>query len=993
MGPYSFLPEITARTPASSFSPEINAEVVKETLKDPAFLEALYLASPNLYSSALILEKLKEKHQKKVIFALAKYILRGSTRSTPFGLFSETGILKWGTDTDVKKEQLSTRKIRIAYASLQNLATSIFSESEYQLKVMHFPNSTIYELPEEIRYVEERIEEGKSHFQISSVEKNDFMLRVLKKAHGGASINSLVDLLTQEGVGFEGARSFILGLIDSQLLVNDLKLPITGTDPLDYLINMVPLHSEYYPKLLNTIEALKVLDNQAQNKVKEYEELKAKLASDEDISFHVNKFSNYYKSTINKNLQKDILEAVTFINQLRLSDNKDSLKEFKTRFSRRFGNDEVPLSLALDTEVGIGYQSDFDAGNSPLIDGISFFHYEGEKSDESWTVNQKTLKEAIEETKKTLKPIKLDELNLHLGLNKINLSPSSPVLFRIISKDTIYLEGITGSSAVNINNRLASDFEPIKRLTEQTLKDEVINNPEVIFAEVVHLPEPHLGDILARKVTHRYQIPILSNCPENTSIPLEDLSISLYEDRIILKSISKNKVVIPRLSNSHNYKNATLPVYLFLSDLQFQNVSKKITFDWGSLKKDRSFLPRVYHKNVIISLATWQLNTATVSKLKSLEAFSALKKELNLPRYLNLIEGDNELFIDTENPFLIELFIDHSRGQKEVTFKEFILEKDAPIRDYKNDVLSNQLVANLIRTEPVFKPISGLREVTKSKTNTITPFNEEWQYIKLYCGNTSVDNILLNFIEPFIDNCTSHGLVDKWFFIRYKDPDFHIRIRFLLGTTEHLRQFWTELNDVIQVLLSNQLIWKIEVASYLPESKRYKALGTGLAEHLFQIDSASYLELLKQTGLLEDDNFRWLFALRAVDHWLDSFGFDLNAKKSFAEKSRNTFALEFNVGLDEKKEMDLKYRATRKDLEHFLKGNSSEAEFILKNKKMILENLNISKLEIGAEISNAIASIVHMAINRIMTNNARLHELFVYDFLFRQYKSSLARKI
>ena len=989
MGPYSFLPEITIRTPSRSFSPEINPEVVKETLKDPAFLEALYLASLNLCSSALILEKLKEKHQKKVIFALAKYILRGSTRSTPFGLFSETGILKWGTETDIKKEQVSTRKTRIAYASLQNLGTSIFSESEYQLKIKHFPNSTIYELPEEIRYVEERIEEGKSHFQICSVEKNDFMLRVLGKAHGGALINSLVDWLTQEGIALEDARSFILGLIDSQLLVNSLKLPITGTDPLDYLINMASLHSEYYPKLLNTREALKFLDNQAQNKVKEYKDLKAKLTSDEDFSFHVNKFSNYHKSTINKNLQNDILKTVAFIYRLKLTDDKDSLNEFKTKFSRRFGNDEVPLSLAMDTEIGIGYKSDFDAGNSPLIDGISFFHQKEEKSDESWTLNQKTLKEAIEEAQNSLEPIKLDELNFHLGLDKINLSPSSSVLFRIVSKDTIYLEGITGSSAVNINNRLASDFEPIDRLTEQTLREEVKNNPDVIFAEVVHLPEPHLGDILARKVTHRYQIPILSNCPENTSIPLKDLSISLYEDRIILKSISKNKVVIPRLSNSHNYKNSTLPVYLFLSDLQFQNVSKKITFDWGSLKKDRSFLPRVYHKNVIVSLATWQLNAATISKLKSLKAFSALKKKLKLPRYLNLIEGDNELFIDTENPFLIELLIDHTRGQREVTLKEFILENGAPIRDSKNNVLSNQLVANLIRTEPVFKPISELKEVPKSKKKTVTPLNEEWQYIKLYCGNTSVDNILLNFFEPFIANCTSHGLVDKWFFIRYKDPDFHIRIRFHLVSTEHLRQFWTKLNDVIQVLLSDQLIWKMEVASYQPESKRYKALDTGLAEHLFQVDSVSYLDLLKQASILEDDNFRWLFALRAVDHWLDSFGLDLNAKKSFAEKSRNTFALEFNVGLDEKKEMDLKFRATRKDIEQFLKGNSSEAEFVLEKKKINLENLNLSKLE----ISTAVASIVHMAINRIMTNNARKHELFVYDFLFRQYKSSLARKI
>ncbi|MFT6879148.1 MAG: thiopeptide-type bacteriocin biosynthesis protein [Arcticibacterium sp.] len=992
MGSYSFLSEIIVRTPANSFCTEIDRELVEKTLEDPAFLEALYLASPNLYQSALILEKLKEKHQKKVIFALAKYILRGRTRSTPFGLFSETGILKWGTDTDVEKNKLSARKTRIAYASLQELATIIFSASEYQLKVKYFPNATIYELPEEIRYVEERSEEGKSNFQICSVEKNDFILKALFKARKGILLNSLVDFLTQEDIDLEEARSFILSLIDSQLLVSVLKLPITGTDPLDYLIKKTTIHSDYYPKLLNAKKALNVLDNQAQNKIKAYEDLEAKLTSEENISFYVNKFSNYNKGTVSKNVQKDILEAVAFINQMTLSTSKDSLDKFKAKFERRFGNDEVPLLLAMDTEIGIGYEGDFDAGNSPLIDGISFSNQKEENSDESWTENEKILAETIKEAKKTFNPIKLEELKLHQGLDKLNLSSSTSVLFRMMTKDTIYLEGITSSSAVNINNRLASDFEPIEKLIKQTLREEVKNNPDVIFAEIVHLPEPNLGDILARKITHKYQIPILSNSLEKISIPLEDLIIRLYENRIILKSISKNKIVIPRLSNSHNFKIATLPVYLFLSDLQFQDVSKKIRFDWGSLKKDCTFLPRVYYKKIIVSLATWQLNAAHISGLKSLAAFSAIKKELKFPRYVDLIEGDNELFIDTENPFLIELFLDHIEGQREVTLKEFILEKDAPIRDYKGDVLSNQLVASLIRTNPIFKSISERKKITKSRKNTIVPLKENWQYLKLYCGNTAVDTILLNFLEPFIETCTSQELIDEWFFIRYKDPDFHIRIRFLLGTTQHLIGFWAKLNDIIKILHSKQLIWKTEVGHYQPESQRYKALDTGLAEHIFRVDSVSYIDLLKQKSLYTDENFRWLFALRAVDWWLDSFGLNLNDKKDFAEKLRNTFALEFNVGQTEKKDMDIKYRATRTGIENFLNGYSSNAEYVLEKKKIDLGNLNLLGPWNVDEKSEALASVVHMAINRLMTNNARLHELFVYDFLFRQYRSRLSRK-
>lgn len=53
----------------------------------------------------------------------------------------------------------------------------------------------------------------------------------------------------------------------------------------------------------------------------------------------------------------------------------------------------------------------------------------------------------------------------------------------------------------------------------------------------------------------------------------------------------------------------------------------------------------------------------------------------------------------------------------------------------------------------------------------------QWVYIKLYTGNKIADDMLIQVISPVIKELKKKTYIDKWFFIRYTDPDFHLRIR------------------------------------------------------------------------------------------------------------------------------------------------------------------------------------------------------------------------
>ena len=72
----------------------------------------------------------------------------------------------------------------------------------------------------------------------------------------------------------------------------------------------------------------------------------------------------------------------------------------------------------------------------------------------------------------------------------------------------------------------------------------------------------------------------------------------------------------------------------------------------------------------------------------------------------------------------------------------------------------------------------------------------EWVYFKLYTGTKTADAILQNELYRYIRELLNNGIIDKWFFIRYTDPDFHIRLRL------HLKELKSLLTSLIHMTMN-----------------------------------------------------------------------------------------------------------------------------------------------------------------------------------------------
>lgn len=281
---------------------------------------------------------------------------------------------------------------------------------------------------------------------------------------------------------------------------------------------------------------------------------------------------------------------------------------------------------------------------------------------------------------------------------------------------------------------------------------------------------------------------------------------------------------------------------------------------------------------------------------------------------------------------------------------------------------------------------------------------DKWLYYKIYTGNKTSDLILTELIKPVVEKLLKKDIIKKWFFIRYADPDHHLRIRFFYEDREKVGEIINTLNAEINWFVEKDLIWKVQIDTYQRELERYGINSIAYSEDYFCLDSTLMIELLDLIEGDEGEQIRWLFGVKAIDSLLDAFNYNDESKLELLEKLKTSFGEEFNMSRSLKKQLDNKFRKENNKIIDFLNPKNElklsykplyeiirKKEILTKEiakKIFFLKNKNMLELE----LDNLLSSYIHMLMNRLFRSNNRLHEMVIYDFLFRIYKSKQARK-
>lgn len=287
--------------------------------------------------------------------------------------------------------------------------------------------------------------------------------------------------------------------------------------------------------------------------------------------------------------------------------------------------------------------------------------------------------------------------------------------------------------------------------------------------------------------------------------------------------------------------------------------------------------------------------------------------------------------------------------------------------------------------------------MTKDESKRSFIIGDKWLYYKIYTGTKTADYLLTQIIKPLTEDLLQKQIIDQWFFIRYADPDQHLRVRFHCAETQNIGKVIDQLYPLLNKYQQEELIWKIQTDTYHRELERYGKNAIQDAEKYFYYDSKMIVDFLNLIEGAEGEELRWLFGIKAIDRLLDDFGYDMHRKEQLLEALKRAFGTEFKVDKAVKLQLDKKFRTERQKINWVLNLDvQNSADYapimeVLNTKSMAMPTIvaNIISKTPENNLDNVIGSYTHMLMNRLFRSKNRMHEMVLYYLMHKTYKSHL----
>ncbi|HEX7830107.1 MAG TPA: lantibiotic dehydratase family protein, partial [Thermoanaerobaculia bacterium] len=548
----------------------------------PEVREALFVASPDLVDSLEYWERDPDsKKGQRAELGLVRYLMRMATRPTPFGLFSgcTAGAIGAQTRLALSARDAYRRHSRLDMDYLFALCETLTRDRDLRAEIRFRTNASLYETGGRLRYAEARVAGRLRTYHLVAVDTFDALTTTLDRAKNGATLEelaaSLVESDPEAEITFDEASAFIHDLVDNQLLLPELALPVTGEESTPGLLRQlssVRAMRNATSQLARTSASLDALDargigcdtNAYLAMARELEPLGVPVEMSR--LFQIDLFKPAQEVALSDAVIGEILRGVELLHRPVVQRRHDPmLEDFRRAFRDRYGEGcEVSLLAALDEETGIGFDRSGLAGAdaSPLLAGLAF----GGRATPSisWMPADATLIRLLSDCIAAgRQEVELTEEDWNYLENRER--PPLPDAFHAVvtlaaesaeaierGDYRIYLQNATGPSGARMLGRFCHADAQIRDGVIAHLAAEEALAPDAIFAEIVHLPAGRMGNILARPVLRQYEIPFLgsSGAPADRQIPVSDLMVTVIADRIRLRSLTHDREVIPRLTTA-----------------------------------------------------------------------------------------------------------------------------------------------------------------------------------------------------------------------------------------------------------------------------------------------------------------------------------------------------------------------------------------------------------------------------------------------------------
>ena len=1001
----------------------------------PELREAIFLASPSLDAALEAWHEDPDTNKgRKAEQSVVSYFFRAGARPTPFGLFAGCSTGALGTTTRLRLEGTGRyrRHSRLDMEYLWALAEAIERDPALRGNLLYRPNSSIYDVGDRLYLAEAAQADTGRSYHLVAVDKTPYLAATLDRAEAGASLQALGAALVDGDVTETDADDYVGDLVDSQLLVSDARPQLTGGRPAEALIRTLARHPCTAPlahRLERAQTGLAALDadgmGAAPERYREVAALLEDLPASPQLSrlVQVDLAKPAAELTLGPTVVEEIRRGVDALHAFSRSGPPEALTRWREEFTRRYETRQVPLLQALDEENGIGFERSTSASAEAgeLLAGLPLQGTEEQTA--RWkgrdTLLLRKLARALAAGATEI-TIDADDL---AALAERDLPPL-PEAFEVLAaveaasdedvdrgRFRVLVQSASGPSGARLLGRFCHTDPVLHEHVLEHLRAEERAHPDRVYAEIVHQPEGRVGNILSRPVLRDYEIAYLgrSGAPIDRQLPVSDLLVSVEGERIVLRSRRLGREVVPRLTTAHNHVWRSLGVYRFLCSLQQQAIVPGLQWDWGPLEA-APFLPRVVHGRAVLSRARWNLDADDLAAFREQDAagrfarVQQLRADRGLPRHVALADADNELVADLENVLSVEALARQLKRRRAAAFVELLPGPEGLCASGPEGRFTHQIVMPFVRSSSHPSPGRAVAPPPGTAPRRFPP-GSEWLYLKLFTGSATADRIL-EAVVPAVNAALRSGAADRWFFVRYGDPDWHLRLRVHGDPERLLHETLPAIRALTTPLVESGQLWRVQLDTYEREVERYGGdRGIEIAEWIFHADSEAVVGIVRALRGGLGPRLRWRAALAGLDRLLDDFGMTLEEKRAIAREACEGYGREYGAAPGFQRELSRRFRRDRAALAPLLEPQGDPPDGLAPCLD-VLHARSEAIAPAAAELRRRHAagdlwvtlpevamSYAHMHVNRLLRSAQRVQEYVIYELLDRLYSSQAARQV
>ncbi|MFB7913925.1 lantibiotic dehydratase [Streptomyces sp. NPDC056061] len=833
-------------------------------MKDPVLREGIAVSSTSLLETAERITHgfpVKRKKLMSSAVSLTRYMLRMTGRTTPFGLFAGITRASVGVTGSVGPMMPDRKSVRLDSEWLHRMTAQWLEDPSTRHRVTVTFNNLCFVRGNRLILPYTRSGVGDEALSGTSRLSGEFSVRhtavvswIRSRTSKAMAYSSLLDEAADKfgESALEKIDDMMAGLIRHELLLTSFAPAHPNETPLRSAMTALGPDSPATPRMVAVSESLEAYARLAPGDgIESWRDILERVPAVEDSGrppVQVDLLSG-----LSVTLPRSVLDEAEAYASAMWSIAPERApnshwNEYRNAFLEKYGTARsVPIGRLVDPHAGLGFPASYQNPSSHR----SLTHQHPETDSDREEKLASLLQEGLGRDTREIRLGRQDILDLS-GDRKPRVPTAMELSFQVLARDLEALNSgafellatpLTGSVTAGATT---GRFAGVTGSTDELARLMAAPDPDAITAQVFFMPRtPRLFNLVQVPAVAPYKIHLgtFHDPADPSNIDWRDLCVADDGHRMRLYWQKTGQEVVSVLPHMLNVRDHAPNIARFLAEFRYGGESKMWQpWDWSG-QKHAPQLPRVRFGRTVASPLQWnvdgKLRRAATDRRTWRASLDDWREKFDVPDRINVATYDRVYGIDLSNAF-----------QQEMLRREISRNPDTRVSEDRN---SSRREFDWIhgRSNEFIVPL--LPRAKKEKHSHFTMpavFDEtlhlpggEWIFAKLYSSESTQNELLSTFVSALVRDVADS--IDRWHFIRYADPDPHLRIRFHGDPERICQKVLPALFRHTRTMRSAGLLRDVQLGSYEPEVSRYGGPEAIVpAEQLFCVDSQSVLAQL-----------------------------------------------------------------------------------------------------------------------------------------------------